>query len=192
MTIAFSTAIRDARNNAITTAVGNAGLLAFYNGVRPASGGTATTKLLELTCGSPFAPASSGGVLTPTNPAAANAIADGTITWARLTTSGGTFCQDFSAGKAIVTTITGASGAAQITVGSATNIAIGQRVSGTGIATGARVVNINGTTITLDKNNTGAVSGNGTFSPDIVLVNDNVATGQPGSVTSWSHTEGNA
>jgi hypothetical protein len=61
------------------------------------------------------------------------------------------------------TTITGTSGTKTITVGSATNLIIGMSVSGTGIATGARIIAISGTTVTLDLANTGAVSGTGTF-----------------------------
>jgi hypothetical protein len=61
------------------------------------------------------------------------------------------------------TTITGSSGSSTITVGSATNLIPGMAVSGTGIATGARISEIVGTTITLDTANSGAVSGTGTF-----------------------------
>jgi hypothetical protein len=56
-------------------------------------------------------------------------------------------------------TATGNSGSLQITVASATSITPGMYVSGTGIALGAVVVTIVGTTVTLDKANTGAVSG---------------------------------
>jgi len=62
------------------------------------------------------------------------------------------------------TSITGSSGATTITVGSATNLAVGQAVNGTGIGTGATVTNISGTTVTLSVANSGAVSGTGTFS----------------------------
>lgn len=99
MTVGLSTTARNARLDAITTAVGSAGKLRIYNGSRPATGGTATTLLAELTLGSPFAPAASSGVLT------ANAItgdtsadATGTATWARVVTSGGTFVMDCSVG----------------------------------------------------------------------------------------------
>ena len=61
------------------------------------------------------------------------------------------------------TTITGTSGTKTITVGSATNLIVGMAVSGTGIATGARITSISGTTVTLDIANSGAVSGTGTF-----------------------------
>lgn len=99
MTVGYATTLRNTRLDAITTAVGSGGLLRIYNGARPATGGAATTLLAELTCGSPFAPAASGGVLTAnaiTQDSSANAT--GTATWARLTTSGGAFVADMDAG----------------------------------------------------------------------------------------------
>jgi hypothetical protein len=61
------------------------------------------------------------------------------------------------------TTATGTSGAYTITVASGTNIIPGQIASGTGIATGATVVSLNGLVITLSLPNTTAVSGTVTF-----------------------------
>lgn len=191
MTVGNSTTIRSNRMSSTNTDIGNAAVLRFYDGTRPATGGTATNLLASLTCGSPFGTVSAG-VLTANSITGANASASGTATWARLVTSGGTFCQDFDVGIQQTTTISGSSGAATITVGSASGLAIGCYVSGTGIATGARIVNINGTTITLSRNNTGAVSGNGTFSYDINVINNSFAVGQPVSVSSFTQTEGNA
>ena len=45
MALGFSTALRNARLDAITTTVGNAGKLAIYDGTKPATGNTTTTKL---------------------------------------------------------------------------------------------------------------------------------------------------
>ena len=64
----------------------------------------------------------------------------------------------------ITTTITGTSGANTIVVGSGTNLVAGMSVTGTGIGAGAVVTIVNGTGITLSVNNSGTVSGNGTFS----------------------------
>lgn len=65
------------------------------------------------------------------------------------------------------TTVTGSSGEFQITVGSTAGLAAYQRVTGTGIAAGARIAGIAGTTVYLTKANTGAVSGNGTFQAEV-------------------------
>ena len=98
MTLGYVATLRNTQLDAITTAVGNAGKLAIYDGTRPATGGTATNKLAEFTLGSPFAPAASGGVLSPTLPSNVTALLSGTATWYRITTSGGTFVMDGSAG----------------------------------------------------------------------------------------------
>lgn len=98
MTTGYSTTLRNAQLDAITTAVGNAGKLAIYDGTRPATGGAATTKLAEFTLGTPFAAGAAAGVLSPTLPVDTTGIAAGTATWFRITTSGGTFVIDGSVG----------------------------------------------------------------------------------------------
>ena len=92
MTILYDTVnIRNVMLDAITTRAGNAALLRIYDGTQPARGGTATTLLAELTCGTPFAAAASGGVLTLgaiTQDASANNT--GTATWFRIVKADGT------------------------------------------------------------------------------------------------------
>lgn len=91
MAIGIVTNCRNARLDAITTFIGNSGKLRIYDGTRPATGGTATTLLAELTFNATFAPAASGGVLT-LNAITADASADatGTATWFRWLKSDGT------------------------------------------------------------------------------------------------------
>ena len=92
MALAYEAAtLRDAMLDAITTHAGNAALLRIYDGTRPATGGTATTLLAELTCGTPFAAAAVNGVLTLgaiTDDSSANAT--GTATWFRIVKADGT------------------------------------------------------------------------------------------------------
>lgn len=99
MALAYSTTVRNAMLDSITTAIGASGLLRIYDGTRPASGGAATTKLAELALSATAAAAASGGVLTM-NAITQDSSADatGTATWFRLTTSGGTFVVDGSVG----------------------------------------------------------------------------------------------
>lgn len=83
--------IRNVMLDSITTRAGASALLRIYDGTRPATGGTATTLLAELTCNATFAPAASGGVLTLnaiTQDSSANAT--GTATWFRIVQSNGT------------------------------------------------------------------------------------------------------
>lgn len=67
-------------------------------------------------------------------------------------------------------TATGSSGAFTITVSSASNLEVGQTVSGTGIGTGATVSLIQGTTVTLSVANSAAVSGVITFQGDYLYL----------------------
>jgi hypothetical protein len=90
MTMGFAAALRNSRLDAITSRAGSAALLRIYDGSRPATGGTATNLLAQLTCNATFAPAASSGVLTlnAISPAT-SAAATGTATWFRIVQSGG-------------------------------------------------------------------------------------------------------
>lgn len=92
MALAYDvTTIRNAMLDLITTRAGSLALLRIYDGTRPATGGTATTLLAELTCNATFAPAASAGVLTLnsiTQDSSANAT--GVATWFRIVQSNGT------------------------------------------------------------------------------------------------------
>lgn len=90
MALAYNSTLRNAMLDEITTRAGNAALLRIYDGSRPATGGSATTLLAELTCGTPFAAGASGGALTLgsiTQDSSANAT--GTATWFRIVQSDG-------------------------------------------------------------------------------------------------------
>lgn len=99
MALAYSTTVRNAMLDAITSAIGASGLLRIYDGTRPASGGTATTLLAQLPLSATSAPAAASGVLTY-NAITQDSSADatGTATWFRVTTSGGTFVIDGNVG----------------------------------------------------------------------------------------------
>lgn len=88
MALGFVTTLRNARLDAITTAVGTSAKIRIYSGTRPATGGTATTLLAELPCSATFAPAAASGVLT-LNAITQDSSADatGTAAWFRVLTS---------------------------------------------------------------------------------------------------------
>lgn len=95
----YITTLRNTRLDALITALGANGLLRIYDGTRPATGGTATTKLAELALSATAAPGASGGVSTfGTITQDSSADASGTATWARLCTSAGVAVADLSAG----------------------------------------------------------------------------------------------
>lgn len=88
MALGYSTTLRNAQLDAITTAIGASGKVRIYSGTRPATGGTATTLLAELPLSATAAAAASGGVLTLnaiTNDSSADAT--GTASWFRILTS---------------------------------------------------------------------------------------------------------
>lgn len=91
MSLGFASGLRNAIADAITTFAGGSGKLRIYSGSRPATGGTATTLLAELTLNATFAPSASGGVLT-LNAITSDTSADatGTATWFRIVKSDGT------------------------------------------------------------------------------------------------------
>ncbi|CAB4132049.1 hypothetical protein UFOVP136_22 [uncultured Caudovirales phage] len=185
MSVTHPTASIDAANNAVTALIGASGKLKVRLAGTVGAPGTAVATLsLSATA---FA-ASSAGVST------ANAITSDTnatgnaspVATATLETSGGTVVIHFDVAAQVSTSVTGSSGAATVTVGSATGIIVGQIAAGTGIATNARVVNINGTTITLSANNTGAVSGTGTFTSDMTMTSTGGLTVNAGDTVSCS------
>lgn len=102
MALGFTTTLRDAMLNQITTALDagvGAALIRIYDGTRPATGGAATVLLAELTCTDPSAGAAAAGVLTfSTITQDASANATGTATWFRMVDSAATFVMDGSVG----------------------------------------------------------------------------------------------
>lgn len=102
MALAFVEALRNARLDEITAKIDagtGAGKLRIYDGTRPATGGTATTLLAELTMSDPSFPAASSGQMT------ANTITDdssadntGTATWFRIVDSDNNFVVDGDVG----------------------------------------------------------------------------------------------
>ena len=102
MALAYVTALRNARLDAITTKIdagAGAGLLRIYDGTRPATGGAATTLLAELTFSDPSSAAAASGVLTAsaiTQDSSANAT--GTTSWFRVVDSTAAFVMDGNVG----------------------------------------------------------------------------------------------
>lgn len=87
MALSYSTAIRNAQLDQITSNVGTTAKLRIYSGTRPANVAAAITgtQLAELTCNATFAPSASGGVLTLNSITAdSSADATGTATHFRL------------------------------------------------------------------------------------------------------------
>jgi len=102
MAISYSTTIRDNRLNVVRDAIdggAGAGLLRIYDSSRPATCGTATTLLAELTFSDPCSTGASSQTLTMSSITAdSSANATGTATWFRAVDSTGTCCIDGNVG----------------------------------------------------------------------------------------------
>jgi len=96
MSFGHAVTLRNNQLDQITARAGNGALLRAYDGARPATGGAATTKLVEWTLGTPFAAGAAVGVLSPTLPADVLGLANGQISWFRIVQSdGSTHVTDF-------------------------------------------------------------------------------------------------
>lgn len=187
MAVTHSTAARNAASDAVTSLIGTSGFLKFRLAGSIGSPG-AVVATLALSSDA-FGDASSGtataNAITSDTNAAGNASP---IANATLETSAGTIVAHLTAGATVTTTISGTSGQDTITVGSAAGLQVGQHVSGTGIGTGADIVDIQGTTVHLSVENSGTVSGNGTFKYDVEITNGLVvAAGDTVSCTSLTY-----
>jgi len=110
MTVSYSLNVRQDKLNVVSSRFGNAGILTFYSGTRPSTGGALSnnTMLVTFTLGTPFAPSANGTIgsvvsISPNLPAITTATGGGaglTATWARGADSSGTFVADFDVGAA--------------------------------------------------------------------------------------------
>ncbi|MBI4695564.1 MAG: hypothetical protein HY749_16225 [Gammaproteobacteria bacterium] len=102
MALGFNATLRTARGQKIADAVNGgagAGKLRIYAGTRPATGGTATTLLAELTFADPMEASVSSGVLTADSIIGdTSADATGTAAWFRVVDSTGTHVMDGDVG----------------------------------------------------------------------------------------------
>lgn len=98
MALGYSAALRNAQLDQISAQAGSGAKIRIYDGARPATGGTVTNLLAEFTLSGAFAPAASGGVLTPNTPPGTTGTANGTATWYRIVTAANAFVMDGSAG----------------------------------------------------------------------------------------------
>jgi hypothetical protein len=94
VTVQFSTAVRDAENAGIISTIGGAAQLRIYTGTRPAacSSPATGTLLSQHALGTPYAPASSAGSISPTLPANVNASNSGVAGYWRVYDNAGAVC----------------------------------------------------------------------------------------------------
>lgn len=126
MAVQYSTAVRNAFNDAIETAIGTAPLIKMYSGSMPANCATAAsgTNLANGTLPSDWLSASSGGVKSQLGTWSLTGAAAGNIGYYRILDSTGTTCHEQG-------TITATGGGGDMTVDNV-SVTSGQSISITG------------------------------------------------------------
>lgn len=90
MALGYAAALRNSRLQAIVDLAGANAKVRIYSGSRPATGGTATTQLAELTCGATLGTISTGVLTFGAITQDTSADASGTASWFRVVKSDGT------------------------------------------------------------------------------------------------------
>ena len=90
MALGYAAALRNSRLQAIVDLAGANAKVRIYSGSRPATGGTATTQLAELTCGATLGTISAGVLTFGAITQDTSADASGTASWFRVVKSDGT------------------------------------------------------------------------------------------------------
>lgn len=183
--IQFGTAVRNAMLDAIEVAAGESAVLRMYTGSPPANAAAAATGTLLVSMNLPsnwMADAASGskalaGSWTGTGSAA------GTAGYYRIWDSSVTTCHEQGTVTQQVQLATSALTAANgnvLNFAATTGVAVGMNVSGTGVPTGATVLAVGGTTVTLSATSAAGVANGATitFGGDITLDNVSIASGQ--------------
>lgn len=199
----YSDAVRNAAAEAFETAVGTSPIVRLFSGSVPANCAAPDAGTV-LASGGPvgdWMSAASGGAkaltstFTLTGQAGAGA---GTVaTHFRLYNTAGTVCHDqgLCGGQVqIPTTALTAANGNVLTFTATTGIAVGMRVSGTGIVADTFVISTTGTTVTLSRSSTAGVSSGAsiTFNYDMTLDNPNIANLQVVTVQSYNFVTGGA
>lgn len=173
----------------LSTSFPSTAVLEIRTGTLPGVANAATGTLLwSFTLASGWGTASAGARALASVPLTANTSAAGTVGYFRMRNAGDTVRLDGSAGVqvAINTSSTTAANGNVLTFASTTGVNVGMNISGTGIVPGSYVLATTGTTVTMSMASTAGVGSAVaiTFTPDLVIDNATVTSGQSLSVNS--------
>lgn len=194
----YSVTVNNAKLDAIETAIGAAPLLRFYTGSMPANCAAAATgtQLDSQALPSDWLAAAASAIKAKAGTWTGTFDAAGTAGYWRIYDSTGTTCHMqglcFAQVQINTNALTAANGNV-LNFAATTGVSVGMNVSGTGIPTGATVVAVTGTTVTLSHTSTAGVSNGATitFNGDVTLDNLVAAIGQAWTVNSFSITAAN-
>ncbi len=168
MTKQFSTTIRNDWLDRYEVQIGTSPKLRILSGTQPASCATAQsgTLLCEMTLPSDWMAAASSGSKGLSGTWSGTVVADGSAGYYRILDSGGTTCHEQGAVTRAFGIATSASTAANnnvLTFTATTGVTTGMGVSGTGVPTGATVLAVSSTTVTLSAPSTSGVGSGATI-----------------------------
>lgn len=195
MTMQLSTAIRNAQANQFEGIIGATAKLQLRTGAKPANCAAANsgTLLAELTLPADWMGAGASGVASLAGSWAGTAVAAGVAGHFRFFDNAGSTCGmqgDVQQQVALVTNALTAVNGNVLNFASTTGVAVGMKVSGTGVLAGTYVVALTGTTVTLSQTSTAGVANGATitFDGDISLNNTTIANGQDVSISAFTYT----
>lgn len=198
MTIYISDDIRNAICSAFSTAYGASPKLRYYDATTlPADEAAAATgtQLVEMTLPSTPCASPSGGSMAKNGTWSGTATANGTPSYYRILTSGGTVKEQgtISIAKTLATSASTAALSNILTFASTTGISEGQAISGTGVPTGATVLTggITSTTVAMSLASTAGVSSGasitfGDSTGDLTISDGSITAGQVVTVNTFT------
>lgn len=193
----YSTTLRNDWLSTYESTIGTSPKLRFCTGSPPANCGTAQsgTQLIEMTLPSDWQAAASGGSAAKSGTWSGTVAADGTAGYYRILSSGGTCHEQGLITRAFTISTNGSTAANNnvLNFASTTGVSVGMSVSGTGVPSGATVLAVTSTTVTLSTPSTAGVSSSvaiyfGDTSGDLWLQNTALTAGQTITIDTRTQT----
>lgn len=193
----YSTTLRNDWLQQYEDTIGTSALLRMCTGTAPANCAASQTgtQLIEMTLPSDWQGAPSSGTAAKSGTWSGTVAADGTATYYRILSSGGT-CHEQGLVTRAFTLSTSALTAANsnvLTFTSTTGVTAGMAVAGAGVPTGATVLSVTSTTVLISSPSTAGVSSStaiyfGDTTGDLWLNNTALTTGQALTITVRNNT----
>jgi hypothetical protein len=197
MSMKFSTTVRDNWLTNFASTVGASPKLRMLTGSAPASCAASQTgtQLIEMTLPSTWMASPSGGSASKTGTWTGTTSAAGVASYYRLLTGGGTCHHQGLITQAFKLTTNGstAAGSNVLNFASTTGVAGGMSVAGTGIPTGATVLSVGSSTVTISAASTSGVAGStavyfGDTTGELWMNNTTLGSSQSVTVDDWTMT----
>ena len=194
MATQYSVAHRNATMTQLIASIGINAQIIQYSGAVPANVGTAPTGVLlvQFAGNATQFGTATAGVLTASAVAGVNAAAAGIAGYYRINTSAGAAQSQGTVFQTtpLTTSTATAANSNVLNFAATTGVVVGMTATGTGYPTGALVIAVAATTVTINTVSTPGIAGATviTFGGDMNLTNTNIASGQSCTFTSFTTT----